>query len=123
MSRQDANAAFARTSFLSGGNARYVEDLQRRYAANPESVGAEWQVFFQSLKADGGPARDGEGPSWKKPNWPLLADGEILAALSGDWSGVEKDTAAKIKGRVTNPPDGMHPAPMLATTVVSTTTS
>ena len=27
MSRQDANAAFARTSFLYGGNADYIEDL------------------------------------------------------------------------------------------------
>jgi 2-oxoglutarate dehydrogenase E1 component len=31
MSRQDANAAFARTSFLYGGNAAYVEQLQSRY--------------------------------------------------------------------------------------------
>src|SRR5438105_1259248 len=28
MSRQDANAAFARTSFLYGGNAAYIEELQ-----------------------------------------------------------------------------------------------
>ena len=27
MSRQDANAAFALTSFLYGGNAAYIEDL------------------------------------------------------------------------------------------------
>ena len=27
MSRQDANAAFALTSFLDGGNAAYIEDL------------------------------------------------------------------------------------------------
>ena len=31
MSRQDANAAFARTSFLYGGNAPYIEDLYARY--------------------------------------------------------------------------------------------
>ena len=31
MSRQDANAAFARTSFLYGGNAAYIEDLYARY--------------------------------------------------------------------------------------------
>ena len=33
MSRQDANAAFALTSFLYGGNARYIEDLYARYEA------------------------------------------------------------------------------------------
>ena len=33
MSRQDANAAFALTSFLYGGNAAYIEDLYARYEA------------------------------------------------------------------------------------------
>ena len=46
MSRQDANAAFARSSFLYGGNAAYVEQLQSRYEANPASVDAEWRAFF-----------------------------------------------------------------------------
>ena len=35
MSRQDANAAFALTSFLYGGNAAYVDDLHARYEADP----------------------------------------------------------------------------------------
>ncbi|MBV9262619.1 MAG: hypothetical protein JO205_14725, partial [Pseudolabrys sp.] len=35
MTRQDANAAFAHTSFLYGGNADYVEDLHSRYEQNP----------------------------------------------------------------------------------------
>ena len=52
MSRQDANAAFARTSFLYGGNADYIEDLYARYETDPKSVDTEWQVFFQSLKDD-----------------------------------------------------------------------
>ena len=43
MSRQDANAAFALTSFLYGGNAAYVEDLHARYLADPASVDAQWQ--------------------------------------------------------------------------------
>ena len=36
MSRQDANAAFALTSFLYGGNAAYIEDLYARYETDPE---------------------------------------------------------------------------------------
>ena len=47
MSRQDANAAFARTSFLYGGNAAYVEQLHSRYEADPASVDAEWRAFFE----------------------------------------------------------------------------
>ena len=50
MSRQDANAAFALSSFLYGGNAAYIEDLYARYEADPNSVDAEWQDFFGSLK-------------------------------------------------------------------------
>ena len=52
MSRQDANAAFARTSFLYGGNAAYIEDLYARYETDPAAVDAEWRAFFQSLKDD-----------------------------------------------------------------------
>ena len=48
MSRQDANAAFAATSFLYGGNAGYVDDLYARYEADPNAVDAEWQAFFRN---------------------------------------------------------------------------
>src|SRR5213083_1210207 len=50
MSRQDANAAFARSSFLYGGNAAYIEDLYSRYETDPNSVDAQWGDFFGSLK-------------------------------------------------------------------------
>ena len=53
MSRQDANAAFALTSFLYGGNAAYVEDLHARYLADPTSVDAQWQAF-RSTRSGGG---------------------------------------------------------------------
>jgi 2-oxoglutarate dehydrogenase E1 component len=97
MSRQDANAAFALTSFLYGGNARYIEDLYASYAANPASVDAEWRDFFHSLKEDGGRARDAaEGPSWQRPNWPLRPRDDLTAALDGDWPAVEKGLAQKI---------------------------
>ena len=50
MSRQDANAAFALSSFLQGTNAAYIDDLYARYEQDPTSVDAEWQEFFKSLK-------------------------------------------------------------------------
>ena len=43
MSRQDANAAFALSSFLQGTNAAYIDDLYARYEQDPSSVDAEWQ--------------------------------------------------------------------------------
>ena len=39
MSRQDANAAFALTSFLYGSNAPYIEALYARYEADPDTHG------------------------------------------------------------------------------------
>ena len=50
MSRQDANAAFARTSFLYGGNAAFIEDLYARYENDPAAVDGEWKGFFESLR-------------------------------------------------------------------------
>jgi 2-oxoglutarate dehydrogenase E1 component len=47
MSRQDANAAFARSSFLYGGNAAYIEDLYSRYEADPNSVDCPMARVFR----------------------------------------------------------------------------
>ncbi|HYA06551.1 MAG TPA: 2-oxoglutarate dehydrogenase E1 component [Xanthobacteraceae bacterium] len=100
MSRQDANAAFALTSFLYGGNAAYIEDLYARYEADPKSVDAEWQSFFASLKDD---ARDVEknarGASWRRPDWPAPARGELTAALDGDWAEAGKTIGAKVEAQ------------------------
>src|SRR5262245_40551884 len=100
MSRQDANAAFALTSFLDGGNAAYIEDLYARYLKNPAAVDAEWQAFFQSLK-DGQAevTKAATGPSWRRSNWPQRPQGELVAALTGDWAEVEKAVGDKVKAK------------------------
>jgi 2-oxoglutarate dehydrogenase E1 component len=98
MSRQDANAAFARTSFLYGGNAAYLEDLYDRYEADPAAVDAEWQRFFAGL-GDGTERRNGPGPSWQRPDWPLPARDELTAALDGDWAEVAKTVGDKISAK------------------------
>ncbi|MEX0752208.1 MAG: 2-oxoglutarate dehydrogenase E1 component, partial [Xanthobacteraceae bacterium] len=98
MSRQDANAAFALTSFLYGGNASYIENLHARYQADPQSVDVEWREFFQSLKDDGRDIlRNAHGPSWKRPNWPALEGGELVCALTGDWAEAAKVVGDKVK--------------------------
>src|SRR5262245_59020537 len=99
MSRQDANAAFAQTSFLYGGNARYLEDLAARYASDPQVVDAEWRDFFQSLKDDGGARVLAGGPSWKRPDWPYPPRDELTAALDSDWTGVEKGVGDRVRRR------------------------
>jgi 2-oxoglutarate dehydrogenase complex dehydrogenase (E1) component-like enzyme len=53
MARQDqANDEFSLTSFLYGGNADYIEQLQAAYEDDPQSVDPEWQQFFGALKDD-----------------------------------------------------------------------
>src|SRR5271163_1422755 len=100
MSRQDANAAFALTSFLYGTNARYIEDLYARYEADAKSVDAEWQSFFQSLKDD---ARDvvesADAPSWQRPDWPVPERSELISALDGDWTETGKALGAKVQAQ------------------------
>jgi 2-oxoglutarate dehydrogenase E1 component len=99
MSRQDANAAFARTSFLYGGNAGYIDDLYARYEVDPNSVDAEWQVFFASLKDDANDvARNARGPSWGQSGFNL-PNGELIGALTGDWGEVETSVGDKIKAK------------------------
>ncbi|MEH2550890.1 2-oxoglutarate dehydrogenase E1 component [Bradyrhizobium sp. AZCC 2262] len=100
MSRQDANAAFALSSFLQGTNATYIDDLYARYEQDPESVDAEWQEFFKSLKDT--PAdvqKNAEGPSWGRDNWPLTPRDELTSALDGNWITVEKAVGAKLAAK------------------------
>jgi 2-oxoglutarate dehydrogenase E1 component len=98
MSRQDANATFARTSFLYGGNAAYIEDLHARYEKDPTSVDAEWQTFFQALKDDGKTVlKNAQGASWEKPNWPVRPTDDLTAALDGQWAEQERRIGDKIK--------------------------
>jgi 2-oxoglutarate dehydrogenase E1 component len=98
MARQDENEAFAATSFLYGGNAAYIESLQARYDADPTSVDEEWRAFFGALgdKAD-------RGATWQRPDWPPTPNGELVAALDGNWPApavkAEKKIAAKIEAK------------------------
>jgi len=100
MSRQDANAAFARTSFLYGGNATYIDQLQAKFEANPNSVDAEWREFFEALKDDRSAVdKLANGPSWANPAWPVREGGDLVAALDGNWAETEKKLGEKIAGK------------------------
>jgi 2-oxoglutarate dehydrogenase E1 component len=100
MSRQDANAAFALTSFLYGSNAPYIEDLYARYETDPQAVDAEWQSFFQSLKDNAADvASNARGPSWGRPDWPPLPGGDLIAALDGNWAEVGNGVGIKVKAQ------------------------
>ena len=100
MSRQDANAAFALSSFLQGTNAAYIDDIYARYEQDPAAVDPEWQEFFKSLKDS--PAdilKNAHGPSWGRDNWPLPPRDELTSALDGNWATVETAVANKIAAK------------------------
>ncbi|TAL77436.1 MAG: 2-oxoglutarate dehydrogenase E1 component [Beijerinckiaceae bacterium] len=109
--RSTANKAFDATSFLYGGNAQYVEQLHARYLRDPGAVDAEWHDFFAGLSDD--PAaiqKNADGPAWKQPGWPIVADGELVSALDGDWSGLEKGVGDKLKARAAERGDAVSAA-------------
>src|ERR1700742_555225 len=100
MSLQDANAAFALSSFFHGTNAAYIDDLCARFEQDPGSVDAEWQEFFKSLKDT--PAdvqKNAEGASWGRDNWPLSPSDDLTSALDGNWVEVEKVVGAKLAAK------------------------
>jgi 2-oxoglutarate dehydrogenase E1 component len=97
MSRQALNAQFAITSFLSGTNAAYIEEMQAQYEQNPGSVGDEWRHFFESLKEErAGKGDAGASPAWGTPLEQLASNGDLVGALTGDYGAVEKRVRERI---------------------------
>ena len=112
MSRQDANTAFALSSFLQGTNATYIDDIYARYERDPASVDPEWQAFFKSLKDQPADVRkNAEGPSWSRDNWPLIPQDDLTSALDGNWAQVEKAVSSKLAARA--PAKGSNKDPEL----------
>ncbi len=101
MARQDqANDRFSVTSFLYGGNADYIEQLQANYERDPASVDPEWRDFFAGLADDPGDViKNAEGATWTARNWPVQANGELVSALDGNWGLVEKAFEKKVKDK------------------------
>ncbi|MHA1548160.1 MAG: 2-oxoglutarate dehydrogenase E1 subunit family protein, partial [Alphaproteobacteria bacterium] len=95
MARQDANKAFAATSFLHGANARYIEDLQERHSRDPSAVDATWRDFFDGLKE--APAKS---PDWARKDWPPADNSDLIAALGGAVEGLDGHMAERIQAGV-----------------------
>jgi 2-oxoglutarate dehydrogenase E1 component len=86
MNKTDLTTAFEQTSFLYGGNARFIEELYGRYLENPAAVDPHWRQFFAGLSDDAATARrHATGPSWQRAGWPEVPSGELISALDGNW--------------------------------------
>lgn len=98
MARGDDTQAPVELSFLYGGNAAYLEQLQAAFEADPNSVDPQWQRYFEQLADEPKSVeRSARGASWKAPGWPQHANGEIVSALDGNWGAIEKAVGEKIK--------------------------
>src|SRR5262245_40969688 len=101
MTRQPKNEAFARTSFLQGANAAYIEEMQAQYERNPGSVSDEWRHFFASLQEEQQQGDGHDGPSWARPLQQAVAEGdrELLGALAGDYGAAEQQIRGRLQAR------------------------
>ncbi len=101
MARQDqSNDIFAQTSFLYGGNAGWIEETYANFQDDPSSVDSEWREFFEALGDNADDVRkNASGASWKKSNWPIAANGEMVSALDGDWGALESHFKDKMISR------------------------
>src|ERR1700720_3089366 len=99
-SRSASNSAFARTSFLDGGNAAYVEQLQDSYVRDPTSLDPSWREFFAQMNDESAAiAKGAQGPHWKRPSWTAAAGGELVSALDGNWTEAETWIGAKLEAK------------------------
>ena len=100
MAKTDANDVFEQTSFLYGGNAQFIEQLQAAYERDPSSVDPAWQEFFADLGDNPADvAAKADGPSWARADWPQPLNGEMVSVLDGDWTAVEKSIGGKLAGK------------------------
>ena len=83
MTRQPKNEAFARTSFLQGANAAYIEEMQAQYERNPGSVSDEWRHFFASLQEEHG---SGRATATAGPSWAQAARAAHAKATASCWA-------------------------------------
>ena len=117
MSRQPLNERFLRTSFLSGANAAYVEEMQAEYERNPGAVGDEWRHFFESLNETREPGHlESRGPSWGTRLPEIEGNGELVAALTGDYGAAERSLRDNLEAKAHSLGFEMSPAASLRAT-------
>jgi 2-oxoglutarate dehydrogenase E1 component len=77
MTEHTPNDQFHASSFLQGHNADYIDQLQARYAADPNSVDAAWAEFFRALG-------DSDLDAKRAGRRPLLGARRLAAAPADD---------------------------------------
>ncbi len=99
--RSLANQALAETSFLSGANATFVEEMAARYMADPGAVDPSWRAYFEQAPESPQAVRAAvEGPSWYRPELARPKTTETTRLLDGDWDGLRQSLERKVAARL-----------------------
>ncbi len=103
------NQVFAETSFLYGTNAIFIEQMQERWAQDPNSVSPEWRAFFDSLmdRPETVSANANVG-GWATPI--ITPRDELMSAMDGVWPAVQ----AKVEKAIAAKSPGVSPADLQA---------
>ena len=95
------NKALLETSFLSGANATFVEEMYARFVADPNSVDASWRAFFEKVSERPDAVRAAiEGPSWYRAELAQAKTTELTRLLDGDWAGLAQKLERKVAARL-----------------------
>ena len=82
------------------GTLRTSRICRRDTSRTPRRSTREWQDFFKALKEERSDVlKNARGASWKQPGWPVPMNGELVAALDGNWLAVEKSVGEKIQAK------------------------
>ncbi len=99
------NQVFAETSFLYGGNAVFIEQMQERWAADPNSVSPEWRAFFEQLMDKPETVKaNADAGGWANPT--QAPRDELTSAMDGFWPAVQ----AKVEKGITQKNPAVSPA-------------
>ena len=98
--RSQQNQDFLDSQYLDGANAAYLEQMQARYAQDPNSVDASWRSFFSALNEPADNVRKtADGPSWQRADWPQDDRGDLTQALTSNWRTIEQEAAQYTKSK------------------------
>src|SRR5262245_19128334 len=98
------------TSFLSGPNAAFIDELYARYAKDPQSVEPGWRSYFASLGEDAAEAlADLRVASWAPPRPQIMNGG--LAPNGSQASGTQAAGTRAGNGALAEAPAAAEAAP------------
>lgn len=97
MSSENHFEALQGSSFLSGSNANYIDELYEAFLREPQSVPQEWQTFFSGLPKTNGLSRDVSHAAVRSELLQKLGDRGIFQAVTVPQDGAGRSITSQEK--------------------------